>query len=57
MLSIVCAVLILIGHAPDVTCQTGANVKALKQKLFVTDAYDYKVRPTDNQSEPIGKKY
>ncbi|KAH3830722.1 hypothetical protein DPMN_103971 [Dreissena polymorpha] len=51
MFTTIFAALILIGHAPTATCQTGANVRALRKKLF--DDYDFRVRPTDNQSEPI----
>ncbi|XP_053399145.1 neuronal acetylcholine receptor subunit alpha-3-like [Mercenaria mercenaria] len=34
-------------------CANGADAKNLRTKLFVTDGYDKKVRPTNNQSDPI----
>ena len=35
--------------------QTGENAKALRQKLFVTDQYDKKVRSAKDQTNPTGK--
>ncbi|KAH3790014.1 hypothetical protein DPMN_168208 [Dreissena polymorpha] len=52
MRNIIFTALILIGIAPCVTCQTGANFKDLRTKLFVTDSYDYRVRPTNDQKLP-----
>ena len=35
--------------------QTGTNAKDLRQKLFVTDKYDKKVRSANDQTDPTGK--
>ena len=35
--------------------QTGENAKALRQKLFVTDQYDKKVRSAKDQTNTTGK--
>ena len=34
--------------------QTGEDAKALRTKLFTTDAYDRTIRPIDNQTAPLG---
>ena len=35
-------------------CATGTDAKNLRTQLFVTDGYDKKVRPSNDQSDPIG---
>ena len=35
--------------------QTGTNAKDMRQKLFVTNNYDKKVRPANDQTNPTGK--
>ncbi|KAH3751484.1 hypothetical protein DPMN_186043 [Dreissena polymorpha] len=52
MFQTIFAAMILIKRTPRATCQTAADVKALRAKLF--DGYDYRVRPTDDQSTPTG---
>jgi hypothetical protein len=36
------------------SCADGNDAKNLRKQLFVTDGYDKKVRPSNNQSDPIG---
>ena len=47
-------ILVFLEFCSIVECQTGANAKALRQKLFVTDGYDKKVRSANNQTNPTG---
>ncbi|KAH3834899.1 hypothetical protein DPMN_108232 [Dreissena polymorpha] len=56
MFKTIFAVMILIGRTPNATCQTAADVKALRTKLFTTNGYEPRVRPIDDQSLPIGRR-
>ena len=47
--------LVLQNHLSMVETQTGANAKALREKLFVTDKYDKKVRSANDQTDATGK--
>jgi len=51
LLSLLLLVLFTLGQ---VNGQTATDAKNLRTQLFVTDAYDRRVRPIDNQSQPIG---
>ena len=46
--------LVLQNHLSMVEAQTGANAKALREKLFVTDKYDKKVRSANDQTDATG---
>ena len=37
--------------------QTGDDAKVLRNKLFTSNAYDKAIRPTDNQTDPIGMSH
>lgn len=39
------------------SAQNVTDAKDLRTQLFVTDAYDYRVRPVSNQSQHIGERY
>ena len=41
----------------SIRCQTSANAKALRQKLFITDGYDKRVRPSLDQTLVTGKSF
>lgn len=49
--------LVLVHIVPRANGQTAADVKRLRTKLFVTDGYNKMIRPTDNQTQPIGNDY
>ncbi|KAL4229981.1 hypothetical protein ACF0H5_010370 [Mactra antiquata] len=53
IMNILIITFILLGLIKETFSQTGADAKALKEKIFVTDGYDYKIRPQQNQSAPI----
>ena len=40
---------------PSVRSQTSDDAKALRQKLFVTNGYDKKIRPSLDQIRATGK--
>ncbi|KAH3834912.1 acetylcholine receptor subunit alpha-like isoform X2 [Dreissena polymorpha] len=45
--------LVLIGLLDQIKAQTISEAKALRKKLFVTDEYDKRIRPIDNQTHSI----
>ena len=54
-MNVLAFLLVLLNILDGVVTQTGANAKALRQKLFVTDGYDKKVRSMNDQTQPTGK--
>ena len=51
---VLCLFAICLEVREAVTSATGTDARNLRTKLFVTDAYDKKVRPNTNQSDPTG---
>ncbi|KAH3781617.1 hypothetical protein DPMN_159517 [Dreissena polymorpha] len=54
MSSSLIALFVFIGHASHVVTQSGSDAKRLHQQLFVSDTYNKRIRPIDNQSSAIG---
>ena len=50
-------IVLLIMTLQVVHCQNGTQARLLRQTLFVTNGYDYKVRPAGNQSDPTGTRF
>ncbi|XP_052224722.1 acetylcholine receptor subunit alpha-L1-like [Dreissena polymorpha] len=53
MTSSLIVLFVFIGHASHVVTQSGNDAKRLHQQLFVSDTYNKRIRPIDNQSSAI----
>ena len=50
-------IVLIITTLQVVHCGNGTQARLLRQTLFVTNGYDYKVRPAINQSDPTGTRF
>ena len=58
MIQLLCMLLFVLGIAiQQGLCVAATDAKNLRTQLFVTDGYDTKVRPSNNQSDPIGTSH